>query len=150
MKSLIAIAFCCLVTLASTTLLAAEDPQAKSSGQPAATIFVDSKTFDDSLHETMAGGAQKIDISFAATPSANDIPERLDAWLYAVQQGGGEVDVQPTETARGVPTIAFSLALRAVKKVRQKRFYRPAQDYDAVLFYSPETGQIERVVLSRR
>lgn len=139
-----------LALLFATSLVAGSGRGDATVDTPEPTVFIDSRTFDEALRESLAAGAKKVEISFAAQPSANDLPERLDAWLVAVQQTGGRVDVEPTERTRGLPAMAFSLALRAVKRAKQRRLYRPAEDYDAVLLYAPGTGQVERVIFEGR
>ena len=54
--------------------------------------FIDSRTFDTQVQRAMGVQHPRITVTFPAAITLNSIPERLDKWLYAVQDSGGAVE----------------------------------------------------------
>ena len=125
-------------------------PQADTEVGPPATTFIDSKIFDRKLRKMMKARPERIAIDFAQQPSPNDLPERLDAWLTAVEKHGGTVEIEPSEPTRGLASVLVYLAGAAFRAVKQKSQYAATKNYDAVIYYSLRTGLVERVVFQHK
>lgn len=113
-------------------------------------VFLDSKMFDKSLRGAMRQDHKLIEVEFLDPPSPNDLPERFGAWLSAVQKRGGSVALEPTERPRGAEVAAVQLGVMAAKRIRKKRLFRPAGNYDVLLYYDHDSGMIERAVFTRQ
>ena len=69
---------------------------------PSDVVFIDSKTFDRQLRRLMQAEPETIAVDFALEPSPNELPERLDEWLHAVEKHGG-LGRDPTLRAHAWP-----------------------------------------------
>lgn len=83
--------------------------------------------------------------------SANQVPERLDAWFTAIDAAGGRVS--HAEVPGPVPKGPLSFVIgEAVAALGQALVHPPAAQvagYDAVLSCTPE-GEVVEVVFRRR
>src|SRR5262245_49940838 len=105
-----------VVWVAFATLLAgcASDPP----GQPQQLNFVDSKLFDDQLHDALATDAPTVTVNITGEGvTVNRIPERLDTWVYLlVDRYEGKIQMVPDPSAtvgKGIEGIAIGLAIGA-------------------------------------
>ncbi len=128
----------------------AADPQAGREVPLPSTTFIDSKTFDRKMSRMMKAKLETIAIDFAQKPSPNDLPKRLDAWLNAVDKHGGTIEIKPTEATRGVVSALVYLASGAIRAAKKNALYGGARHYNAVVYYSPGSGLVERVLFSRK
>lgn len=119
-------------------------------GEELALVFLDSQVFDRRLQTRMREGRHGIVVDFPAQVTTNDLPERLDAWLAAVDRQGGSVETIPSATSRGGEVVAIELGIAAARRLHQSRRYGPAKGYDARVFYDPDTGEVARVEFVRR
>jgi hypothetical protein len=113
--------------------------------------FVDSKMFDDQLRDALAKDLPEVTISFSgATVTVNEIPDRLDSWLYSIsKRNGGKVEVVPDPAlpaARSPIALALSLGMTGFKLARDQYHYFPARQYDAFVYHDPSSAVLTRVV----
>ena len=150
MRRVIALMLSPLVILGMVSVPVAAEPEDDREVPLPSTTFIDSKIFDRKMSSMTKAKLKEIQIEFADKPSPNELPERLDAWLDAVDRYGGTVDIEPTEPMRGVLGALVYLASEAIRAAKKKSLYRGAKHYDAVIYYSPESGLVERVLFSRK
>jgi hypothetical protein len=113
--------------------------------------FVDSQMFDDSLRDALSADMPEVTVSFSgASVTVNEIPDRLDSWLYSIsKRNGGKVEVTPDPAlpaARSPIALALSFGLTGFKLVREQYHYFPARQYDAFVYHDPTSGVLTRVV----
>ena len=68
---------------------------AQNSAPLAALSFVDLPQFDRQLSQSLNAGMPQVDVVFYEKVSPNQVPERLQRWLSAVERSGGKVRVTP-------------------------------------------------------
>jgi hypothetical protein len=116
--------------------------------------FIDSATFDRKLSEALSAAQSSVIVTFLAPITTNALPERLDRWIYQIEQKyGNRLAVLPDPELpqeRGVVGVALALATKAYQMVREEMLYGPARGYDAAVLYAPADGRITRVVFTRR
>jgi hypothetical protein len=116
--------------------------------------FLDSGLFDQTLSKTMWGKTDPILVNMAAIATVNDVPERLDKWLYQIGEStGGKVQIEPDPAlpqSRDLAMLGLSLAIQAYSFAKEKVVYHPARYYDATLFVDPADGRITRVMFTLR
>ncbi len=138
-----------LITLACALALAcASEPKPAPSS---VMQFVDSQMFDDQLRTSFSGDVPEITVSFSgATVTVNEIPDRLDSWLYSIsKRDGGKVEVLPDPAlpaTRNPIALALSFGVTGYKLVREQVHYYPARDYNAFIYHDPTSGVLTRVV----
>lgn len=144
-----------LLFLLAPTASAAPDatPGIPSFQQPAADSlsFFDSDSFDKRLSKTLADDPETVTTTFPTRFDTNSIPERIDRWLTMVEEYDGFVNLKPEATAqRGLMGEAMSLIKGAYGSIKKKRMYRHVKDYDATVYYEAESGEITRIVFTRK
>lgn len=123
--------------------------------------YFDSDAFDRQLANRLAATDNEVPVATAAPITLNEMPKRMNAWLAAVTDKGGQVVVVNTgnaDPATGKPrflgsiiaSIGGSFVSSMIGYVRERRLYAPAAAYDATLVVSPATGQIEKVFFTRK
>jgi hypothetical protein len=116
--------------------------------------FLDSGLFDQTLSRSMWGKTDPILVNMAAVATVNDVPERLDKWLYQIGKStGGSVRIEPDPALpqdRSIAMLGLSLAIQAYSFAKEKVIYHPARHYDATLFVDPADGRITRVMFTLR
>ncbi len=119
---------------------------------PVIVEFFDAGAFDRKLSSTLKQEPSEMTIDFIADVSINDIPERMDKWLSAVEKGGGVIDVQvdPAHLTRGIFSEVISLVIGAYDFIKKKMTYEPAQNYNAIVYYAQGTGKITKVIFSHK
>ena len=137
-----------LAIAAALALACASGPKAPPSS---VMQFVDSKMFDDQLRASLAGDVPEVTVAFTgASVTVNDIPDRLDSWLYTIsKRNGGKVEVLPDPAlpaSRSPIALALSFGLTGFKLVREQYHYFPARQYDAFVYHDPTSGVLTRVV----
>ncbi len=118
---------------------------------PVQLVFLDSRVFDEDLSGSMRGASHKITVNVPAGFKLNDIPERIDRWLYSVKQGGGKVVAKPENPprTRGLVAAVIDIVVSIAERVDEMRLYQPSQQYRATLLYR-EDGTVRKVVFDRR
>ncbi len=113
--------------------------------------FTDSKLFDKELSISLKSGQDKIEIQPLDPFSLNEIPPRMDRWFVAVDKNEGKVETEDISSKkRGIFLAGSVIAIGSAiwKTLSNKKLYKPAGNYDAVLFY--DDGIVERVVFTRK
>ena len=103
-----------------------------------------------------SGKEQTVEMSFYSPVTPNQIPERLQKWLSAVEKYGGSITVQQPAgelTARSPAAIAGLLGsvwsgIKAVSRLLDDRMYTSVEGRDAVLVL--ERNPVSKVVTVAR
>ena len=113
--------------------------------------FMDTNTFDHELSNSMAAHPQMITVSMLGKVSINKIPKRLGKWLGAVTEKKGRLDVNPSNTKSLALIIAVLSGLPSIYKwVKIKVSYANTIHHNAKIFYTPETGNIQKVIFRKK
>jgi hypothetical protein len=114
--------------------------------------YFDSKAFENTLSTNMKGKHAQIEVVFLTPFSSTNVPSRMDSWLTAIGNTGGEVKMEPAEGERDI--IGLIVSLYAVyQEVQNILRYLPARHYNAKLLYrQDESGEamIKQIVFTRR
>ncbi len=148
MKRLIAVLLLALVGCSSTPL------DIPASGN--AIAFIDTNGFDRDFARLSSGKEPTVEMSFYSPVTPNQIPERLQKWLSAVEKHGGSITVQQPAgelTARSPAAIAGLLGsvwtgIKAVSRLLDDRMYTSVDGRDAVLVL--ERNPVSKVVTVAR
>ncbi len=140
-----------LVALLAGALVAC----ASGGAPPASQLrFLDSEIFEKQLHNSLAADFPEVMVVFAGTDATvNEIPDRIDKWLFTVAKKEGKVDFQPDPTipaGRNPIGLALTFGVGAYKLITEYTHYAPAGNFNAVVFYHPSEGTLTRVVFMRR
>lgn len=111
--------------------------------------LIDSEVFDYKLGLSLARNLPKVTLAVISPFSANQIPERLEKWLSAVDEHGGEVTVvvDPRfNTTKGLISEAIDLVFLAYDAFKKTVLYNTTDDYNATLYYNPNNGNITKVI----
>jgi len=85
--------------------------------------FIGTSVFDSQLSDAMKNKHYEIQVSMLTPFSTNDVPKKLDTWLTAINNFGGEVKIEPVEKTRGfMASIALTL-LSAYKEYSDQQKY---------------------------
>jgi len=112
-------------------------------------IFFDSRVFDNGLSSAMRSGSPEIVVDVPSRFSLNEIPDRVDRWLYAVKESGGQVKARPERRTRGLVSAAIDLVVSFVGKIDDYVMFRPSENYSATLMYDDE-GVVNKMVFKKR
>lgn len=128
--------------------------QEEASSQLGATAesqltFFDSRVFDDGLSSAMRSDSAEIVVDVPSRFSLNKIPDRVDKWLFAVKDSGGEVEAVPEIRTRGLVSAAIDLVVTFAGKIDDYLMFGPSENYSATLIYSAE-GTVMKIVFKRR
>ena len=123
--------------------------------------FVDLPGFDRELTGSLGAALPRVDVGFydRITPSA--LPERLQTWLTAVENGGGKVKIVPPMPVAGTrsPLLLLSAltslwtASKVARELAARQQFKTAQTYDAeMLLKIDDKGQtvVDKVVFVQR
>jgi len=84
------------VPLSSPSLSAASGASSAQTPAPLTSLsFVDLPQFDRQLSQSLNADLPQVDVVFYEKVSPNQVPERLQRWLSAVERTGGKVRVNP-------------------------------------------------------
>ena len=119
--------------------------------------FIDSKIFEKELQEAMKEETVVIEVGVTGKDATiNDMPDRLEKWLYVInERDDGTVKFQP-DTAFMTPKspvplgLVFSVGSAGWRMYRNWAHYAPASDYNALVFYHPTDAYLTRVVFVRK
>ena len=112
--------------------------------------FQDSAEFDNWLASELATTRGRVEVRPTAPLDANNLPDRLERWLLAIQQTGGRVRVQRDMGGNSAKPLALDMAVRQIDSREQRANLHWARDYDAVVFYDEATKQVTSLLFSRR
>ena len=113
--------------------------------------FLDSTIFDKQLSRALSSKESTVKVTFPIAFTTNEIPERIDKWLVAIQDYEGTIDVQPEQVERGLlDDFVKSLINGIYERIKEKLLYSPAKNYNATVFYEPRTGNVTRVMFLKK
>jgi|GEM_PF-1287948 len=120
-----------------------------TSSQSAMTTlsFTDLDTFDQDLSNALKNNSETVSIAFVAPATINQIPPRLAKWLNIVQEGGGTVTMEPR--TRSFLSLLFMLPA-AYSYLKESALYSSVKNYNAVLSYKIENGQIQKFWFTKK
>ena len=113
--------------------------------------FLNSDIFDRQLSRALSSKEPTVKVTFPIAFTTNEIPERIDKWLVAVEDYGGTIDVQPEQIERGLlDNLVASFIKGVYEKIKEKLMYIPAKNYNATVYYEPRTGNVTRVMFLKK
>lgn len=113
-------------------------------------VFIDTNVFDKDLTDSMSAKVDTISVTPVGGLSVNQIPERLNKWLAAISDKNGKVDIEPKAPATRSLTFLIGLLPMAYDYFKNTSSYGLAGDYNATIFYQPDSGHIERIEFVRK
>jgi len=117
--------------------------------------FFDSDIFDESLSSSLGSGGSEITakIPDETVRITEKFPKRLDKWLYMVKtnKGAVRIEAEPASGAeKGMPGFIGDILTGIYDAIREMILYSPAKNYNATLYYEKRTGQVTRVVFTKK
>ena len=142
-----------LLLLLSASLLACQSAPPTAGSNPTRTelTFIDLGRFDRDLAAALSAAPPTVAVTFHDRVSPSALPARLQAWMSAIETGGGTVEVvtpPPALTARG-PVLLYQAGIEASDTVQR----RAAKGFDAqIRLARTETGDtlVERIVFTQK
>jgi len=112
----------------------------------------DSIAFDYKLSRSLAAKPPLVTVKSIAPFTVNEIPERIDKWLYSVSNYGGKVDLKPDPNyppSRDFGSgIIFELFDKIFDLTKELLMYRYAKNYNVDILYKPGSGEVTRFVFT--
>lgn len=152
-----------LTAVMALALVACEsNPNQSTAAPPKAELqFVDLQGFDRDLSGSLSAPLPKVDVAFYDRVAPSALPERLQQWMAAVEDGGGTVKVIPPKssvTAKSPFLLlsaisAFWSASKTAKEVSAKAQFNAAHAYDAeIILKQDDKGNsiVDKVVFTQR
>ena len=135
---------CFLITALLLSSCASTVPQAPSVAQAPASpqvSFVDLPKFERQLSTSLGASFKTVNIAFYEKVSPNQVPERLQKWLSAVERSGGAVRVNPppNEITPKDPLFLISLlgtlfnSVKNLAQIKSDLIFDAAQGRDALI-----------------
>lgn len=132
--------FALLVAAAAVSGCDTQPTRAESAIQPKAELrFIDLPDFDRTLTDSLRAPLPRVDVAFYDRVSPSAVPERLQAWLAAVEAGGGRVSVTPPASVvtalnplllvKAISTLWSASKMAREMSVQQQ--FQAAHAYDA-------------------
>ncbi len=81
------------LTLACLIVISIQQSLAQPTPEP--IRFIDLSKFDSDLERALKGSNESITVMFYEKTSPNNMPNRLQKWVTAVEKSGGKIDVEP-------------------------------------------------------
>ncbi len=122
---------------------------AAATGEPVTIKFFDSRIFDRELSRAMQARSSEIVVDVPVGFNLNEIPERVDRWLYSVKDSGGEVVAEPEIRTRGVLSAAIDVVVSFFGQIADRITFAPSDQYSAKLVYKSD-GTVRKLVFARR
>lgn len=114
--------------------------------------FFDSSVFDTDLFQQLENSPSELEINFPSQFDLNSLPPRIEKWLAAIKDQGGEIKLIRTpdsSTTRGFLMDAVDLVIRAYDKLTEEdEIYESAKGYNTQIFYNAD-GKVKKIVLDR-
>lgn len=114
-------------------------------------VFIDFDAFDTSMSDNMTQGSEVISVTFATTTAnIDDLPERLQKWLSAIETHGGGVSVETKDgfvkkdllTLVGLMASGYKLAKQYLPTVLSNK-------YRGKIVLSAGDGSLDRIEFIR-
>ncbi|WP_431281566.1 hypothetical protein ACQW02_19445 [Humitalea sp. 24SJ18S-53] len=123
--------------------------------------MIDSDAFDTQLRRAMADRTTRIVVRPLPQPRTDSIPPRLNTWLTAVAERGGQVIVvgpNSVDPSTGESTRSVAVVLELLNPLLERLFvvvqnriqYAPASGYEVALVVVPGSANIQSVVFRRK
>lgn len=122
--------------------------------------FLDLQLFDREMNRSLSAPLNTVEVAFLDRTSPNRIPERMQLWMAAVEDGGGQVKVTPPPAPFGSRSPVMLIgaiaslwsASKAVSEMAQKAQYERAKRYNAEVVLKLDKGEtvIDRIVFSQK
>ncbi len=144
---------CLLVPPASAASEAATPTPSFQQAASDSISYINSGSFDKRLSKILAEDPDTVTVTFPVPFDTDSIPERIDNWLTMVEDHDGIVDLKPEVpkvATRGLIGEAMSLVKSTYGSVKKKRQYRHVKNYDAIVYYEAESGEVTRIVFTRK
>lgn len=110
--------------------------------------LMDSEVFDYKLGYSLIRNLERVEIKIISPFNANNIPERIEKWLSAIDESGGTVTMVKDPRyikQRGIISEAIDLAIVAYDAIKKNVLYAATDDYNAEVFYNINTGDITKI-----
>lgn len=107
--------------------------------------YSDSPGFDMQLHQSLGAKLPEVNVVVEGRFSSDQIPERMGNWLTQVRKRGGTVS-QCVITENRSLLFFLQLFMRVLKGIDTWLMYRPAGDYNALMFVSAQGHQIGNIL----
>lgn len=129
--------------------------KAKVVEQSAGVTFMDIRGFDEDLSSGLREKYREVVVDVPAKFSLNDIPDRMGAWLARIKESGGKVQAEPLPKpgqpqTRGILGALIDIGVAAYEHMAKERMYGTAEDYNVLMQYDQDTGQVKKVVFYHR
>ncbi|MDD0812219.1 hypothetical protein PSQ20_17850 [Curvibacter sp. RS43] len=135
-------------------------PAAQGLAQPAPLQFLDLPRFDTTLAAALNSAQPQVEVTFYNKVSPNQLPQRLQKWLTAIEQSGGALDVAPPpgDLAPRNPVLLLGLlgglwsTLKAWGEIKESHMLQAAAGHHVTLQLNRSAdGEIviERLVFHR-
>lgn len=128
-----------------------------SAAGPVAIPFNDMQGFDKELSRSLKNNPDKVTVVIEDRIPLKDMPNRVDKWLAAVDNGGGKVKITsdvPEPKTRALPVIGIAIsAFQFFKEQAKEAQYDAAKSYDATVYYKRDANGdriVDRIEMSRR
>ncbi len=137
---------------ASTQNTGSEAASAEAEPLPELAFF-DSYAFDVDLSSALRDGHTKLPVNTRF--NINDIPERMDTWFARIIKEGGRVRATPIPKdadfqTRGLISALIDIFVAASEAAEREVIYGPVDEYDALLHFDAESGQVTYVEFVKR
>lgn len=117
-------------------------------------VYSDSLTFDLEFSQALRASD---DVYVLATPDGvnlNEIPDDLDRWLSRIRDQGGEVKAAPLNddgsVSRSWIGALIDVILFFVGLAKDEIVFSAVDEFDAVMYYDKQTGNVKEIVFTRR
>ena len=123
--------------------------------------FVDLTSFDRELNSALTAKLHDVNVTVVNNVNATHIPERMQAWLHAVEAGGGTVTVSPPKStvAPKNPLLLLTVVsgiwngIKAAQALQSYEVHKSARTYDAeIVLKISDAGDrlIDKVIFTER
>jgi hypothetical protein len=123
--------------------------------------FVDLQKFDNSLHASLSQTLPRVEVAFYNDVTPNQIPDRLQNWMAAVESGGGNVQVVPPPSSLQAksPLMLISMistlwtASKTAREMSSGARFQSAKKYDAqIVLKNNDKGQsiVDKIIFVER
>jgi len=132
-----------LAALSFACLLSAGMGHQQALGQtaPEAIRFIDLSKFDNDLEKALKENKESISVMFFEKTSPNNMPNRLQKWVTAVEKSGGRIDIEPPpdEPRPRSPAMLIGLlgglwsSIKAWGEIRERALLDAAQSRNVLI-----------------
>jgi len=125
---------CCFLSLGGAL-------QAQGQTAPEPIRFIDLSKFDTDLERALKDNKETVSVMFYEKTSPNNMPNRLQKWVTAVEKSGGKIDVEPPpgEPRPRSPAMLIGLlgglwsSIKAWGEIREQAMLDAAQSRNVLI-----------------